>query len=390
MNAQIYVHGIIHSPAEPYATALVLDSGTITWLGADDTAQRIVEGGAQPVDLDGAVVTPLFVDPLERVADAATARTPGQALQRGIGATAQLWPTGHDAPAPDAAEADSPAPDTTAGVDLDAAQHISRYAPAASPEQLDRLLAAPAPTADHCGVWLKLSAWEPGALRTAVLAATQAGVQLYLVDPAGPQAEQGSGLDDVVAAVQAAREAGAPLLRARHRVQITGPVSDAQRAVLRDTACSATVLMDPHASAEDAPALGTLIADGVPVSLGGAPENPWAACQWALQHPRAQEQISARAAFAAMTRAPVRALPAAAAVPLAVSARIAVNEPAHLALWNADAVSVQSPDSRVSAWSTDARAGTPLLPDLSADTPLPRLRTSLIQGIEPHGTNQPA
>ena len=44
---------------------------------------------------------------------------------------------------------------------------------------------------------------------------------------------------------------------------------------------------------------------------------------------------------------------------------------AHLAVWRVDELSVQAPDERVAAWSTDPSSGTPLLPVLTEDGPFP-------------------
>ena len=53
---------------------------------------------------------------------------------------------------------------------------------------------------------------------------------------------------------------------------------------------------------------------------------------------------------------------------------IRIGAPAHLALWRAEHLVVQAADGRVSSsWSTDARSGTPLLPDLGPDAPDPRV-----------------
>ncbi|MFI2713530.1 amidohydrolase [Micromonospora sp. NPDC018662] len=54
----LYRGGVLHCPAEPSATALLVRDGRIAWLGADadaPVADRVVE-------LDGALVTPAFVD----------------------------------------------------------------------------------------------------------------------------------------------------------------------------------------------------------------------------------------------------------------------------------------------------------------------------------------
>lgn len=54
----LYRGGLLHCPADPSATALLVRDGRIAWLGADadvPVADRVVE-------LDGALVTPAFVD----------------------------------------------------------------------------------------------------------------------------------------------------------------------------------------------------------------------------------------------------------------------------------------------------------------------------------------
>ncbi|MEV4131898.1 amidohydrolase family protein [Dactylosporangium sp. NPDC049742] len=55
--------GRVHTPADPSATALLVDGDTIAWLGPDADAPTRAGGGVdRVVDLDGALVTPAFVD----------------------------------------------------------------------------------------------------------------------------------------------------------------------------------------------------------------------------------------------------------------------------------------------------------------------------------------
>ncbi|SCG49913.1 hypothetical protein GA0070609_2299 [Micromonospora echinaurantiaca] len=54
----LYRGGLLHCPADPSATALLVADGKITWLGTDADAP----GADRVVDLDGALVTPAFVD----------------------------------------------------------------------------------------------------------------------------------------------------------------------------------------------------------------------------------------------------------------------------------------------------------------------------------------
>lgn len=54
----LYRGGVLHCPADPGATALLVSDGRIAWLGADADAPV----ADQVVELDGALVTPAFVD----------------------------------------------------------------------------------------------------------------------------------------------------------------------------------------------------------------------------------------------------------------------------------------------------------------------------------------
>ncbi|SBT41636.1 amidohydrolase [Micromonospora auratinigra] len=54
----LYRGGVLHCPADPSATALLVRDGRIAWLGADADAP----GADRVVELDGALVTPAFVD----------------------------------------------------------------------------------------------------------------------------------------------------------------------------------------------------------------------------------------------------------------------------------------------------------------------------------------
>lgn len=55
--------GIIHSPEEPFATAMLVEDGAVAWLGSDSAAD-VAHAAAvdEVVELRGALVTPAFVD----------------------------------------------------------------------------------------------------------------------------------------------------------------------------------------------------------------------------------------------------------------------------------------------------------------------------------------
>jgi predicted amidohydrolase YtcJ len=55
--------GIIHSPEEPFATAMLVEDGAVAWLGSDSAADVAHAGSVDEiVELRGALVTPAFVD----------------------------------------------------------------------------------------------------------------------------------------------------------------------------------------------------------------------------------------------------------------------------------------------------------------------------------------
>ncbi len=114
---------------------------------------------------------------------------------------------------------------------------------------------------------------------------------------------------------------------------------------------------------------GSLLAAGVPVTMGSDSPvtalDPWASVRACIQHSNPAESISARAAFIAHSRAGWRATGA--QDPLL--GQLAPGTPASFAVWEVEELMVQTPDNRVQSWSTDPRAGTPLLPALDTANP---------------------
>jgi predicted amidohydrolase YtcJ len=54
--------GFVYSPADPFATAMVVDGGTVAWVGSEGAADSFADGVDRVVQLDGALVTPAFTD----------------------------------------------------------------------------------------------------------------------------------------------------------------------------------------------------------------------------------------------------------------------------------------------------------------------------------------
>ncbi|MFD7083092.1 amidohydrolase [Streptomyces sp. NPDC002181] len=54
--------GEVHSPADPFATAMVVERGHVAWVGSEGAADAFAQGVDEVVDLGGALVTPAFTD----------------------------------------------------------------------------------------------------------------------------------------------------------------------------------------------------------------------------------------------------------------------------------------------------------------------------------------
>ena len=62
MSTTLLWHGHVYSPADPFATAMLVNDGVVAWVGADGAASVHVDDVDEVVELDGALVTPAFVD----------------------------------------------------------------------------------------------------------------------------------------------------------------------------------------------------------------------------------------------------------------------------------------------------------------------------------------
>ena len=55
-------NGAIYTPADPFATAMVVENGAVAWVGSEGAADAQAESVDEAIDLHGALVTPAFVD----------------------------------------------------------------------------------------------------------------------------------------------------------------------------------------------------------------------------------------------------------------------------------------------------------------------------------------
>jgi len=124
-----------------------------------------------------------------------------------------------------------------------------------------------------------------------------------------------------------------------------------------------------------------LVSGGLPLAMGSdspvTPFDPWGAVRAGVYHHEAEQRITARATFRAHTRGGWRL----AGLDHTGAGELRVGAPAHLAVWRADALVVQVPEGSVPTWSTDARAGTPLLPDLGDPGARPRCLRTVRDGV---------
>lgn len=129
-----------------------------------------------------------------------------------------------------------------------------------------------------------------------------------------------------------------------------------------------------------------LAAAGIPLAFGSdapvTPLDPWAGVRAAVQHTALDQRISGRAAFRAATRGGWRL----AGLDATGAGELRVGAPAHLAVWRAEHLTVEPGQGRLSTWSPEARAGTPLLPDLSPDAPTPVCLRTVRAGVTIHDT----
>jgi predicted amidohydrolase YtcJ len=224
-----------------------------------------------------------------------------------------------------------------------------------------------------------------------VVACTRAGIQ------AGFHVIGDRACAEVVAGFRAAAEKlGTPaVVQGRHRLEHVEMTSPEDMRTLGELGVTASMQPNFDASwggedslyaqrlgaerARPMNAFASMNRAGVPLAFGSdtpvTPFDPWGAVRAAAWHRTESERITARAAFNAHTRGGWRA------ARRDEGGVIALGAPASLAVWDVPGqLTVQTPDARVAAWSTDPRAGVPQLPDLHPDVELPHCVLTLVHG----------
>ncbi|MBA4101611.1 MAG: amidohydrolase [Arthrobacter sp.] len=153
----LYRNGSVYTAADPFATAMVVDGGTVAWVGSEQAATSIADSSMEIIDLRGALVTPGFVDSHIHLAETgialdslrlggirsatelldAVAAAPGDGPVLGHGWDETAWP---DSSLPTAAElerASAGRPVYLSRVDVHSALISGSLAAAAGVSQLD-------------------------------------------------------------------------------------------------------------------------------------------------------------------------------------------------------------------------------------------------------------
>ena len=353
MTIRVLLNGSIYTPADPYATAILTEHGTVRWAGSDAGARSITDNTMETIDLNGRLVTPTFTRALAPV----TGKTTAEILT--------YLTTAHHAGYHTHTLTTDP---NTLQLLIEAAQQFTSTHTTADlrilltntpPHTLTETITYTRETLN--GTPLTLAGLHANTPTEAQhLADTAAQTQLTLCINAHPH------LTQAAATAQTIRRTH-PHLTLRLDTIKTTPEETLNDQELQALANS-RISLGLQTTAENADLARRANTIGTPISIGSDPTRDaplgWQAVKIFATAPHG---ISARSAFAALTRSPHRAL--ADANPFA--GQLAPDTPANLAIWNVTELMVQAPDSRVASWSTDPRARIPLLPAL--DVPLPTL-----------------
>ncbi len=451
----------VHSTAEPYADAFIVENGTISWIGAEESVRHLPGQPAQRCDAEGALAAPAFtgwlrlgpfsagesgawnaddtrtgsddadydaVQDLRRRMDEALCCgigllrlsvaievTPelGEASvrRRGAQALTEVFRSAAEHPIPVQPILALHGPDVLQlGTVEGTTQHVRALL-----QEIEALLAeapltglAASELAVECPAGtLVTSGAEAGRSHEILLGwrrfARGEGRQLILAadrtagrgrpDDTSPSGSQpGAGTQDVSAPSMdepAAHRFAEALLSAHRELLTTGRSAAPGRPTIvagfdtADRDLWAEMLNTAvHVCFTGPGHLATALSVGLP-AFAAAPEgqNPWQLVS-ELVH-READSLSVRAAFNAQVRGARRALPAGHGQPAPSMGHLNAGEPATFVLWQADALAVQTPESRVAAWSTDARSRTPLLPYLDG-TAVPQWTVTVIDGVWHH------
>ncbi|MEX3609947.1 hypothetical protein VVR12_02720 [Rothia sp. LK2588] len=336
MSTTVLRDGSVYSPADPYATAMVIQDGMVQWVGSDAGAESILDDSMQVEELEGDLLAPAFaaagirVHPEDDLQD-----TVQKYRAAGYGALTFML-------TPEALQQHH--------------QHLTSLQDAAIYLEIEHLHQIP----DHLsvqGILLDPQGILENETGMSLLDEAQArGLKAAL------RADSSARID---AALQIALKMDS-LQRMKLALRLDG-VTDLTESHITQLSSMNVALGFTSGPALQKSALKAAITAGITSMLGSNPTQDSQLLGWELalsmvSAGESDHQLSARATFAAMTKSCFRGM----GHRNPLMGQLVPQAPATFCRWRADQLMVQTPDSRVAAWSTDPRARIPLLPVLEA------------------------
>lgn len=333
-KVHIYKNGSVYSPAAPFATSMLTNAASVEWVGADAGAASIADNTMQKHDLDGLLITPGFV--------AGGVKATSEAELTAL--TQKLLPRGYVA-----ATVFMPAADVASCTGIVETFPLSVYAQVNTTPQVDLV----SDSAHGIAV-------DPLGESAAELVAHAVNISTLKVSLPAPTS----------AAIDAALElietinAQDPLKRLKAGFRLDGITTIDKEQLERAEKLNINLGFTADIGATHA-SLAESISRGISTFIGSNPHQScerwgWELISDAIHRTQTEHNISARAAFNALTRGAWRALGYAEPT----QGQLVPGGNADFAMWEAPSLMVQTADDRVAAWSTDPRARTPLLPEL--------------------------
>ena len=376
MSIRLFTDGSVYTPIDPYATALLTENGMTVWAGSDAGAASIADERMEQIALEGKLITPTFSRAYAPVTDEDLGEYFALSSAVGyythvLGASAQQLPAVHEG-----IEGSAQPVDVRILLHLDSIEALNADSITAALDAAHAVISAPGArlhvetgyTARLVGVHLtasQIASIAPESFAALVSVLADASLVLSL---------DATSFEPALALADRARQAERFLTIRLEMIQDSQqtPVIDEQLQHAADQRYHLGISAGDTQQHSEANASLMRRANSIGVSVAlGSDAQLQAISGWevAYRFATAPEGVSARSAFAALTRGTYRSI----AEENPFTGTLTVDTPATIALWNITELMVQAPDSRVASWSTDPRARIPLLPVLASDVPLPSL-----------------
>ena len=376
MSIRLFTDGSVYTPIDPYATALLTENGMTVWAGSDAGAASIADERMEQIALEGKLITPTFSRAYAPVTDEDlgeyfTLSSAAGYYTHVLGASAQQLPAVHEG-----IEGSAQPVDVRILLHLDSIEALNANSITAALDAAHAVISAPGARLHvETGYTARLTGVHLTAPQIASIAPESfAALVSVLADASLVLSLDATSFEPALALADRARQAERFLTIRLEMIQDSHqtPVTDEQLQHAADQRYHLGISAGDTQQHSEANASLMRRANSIGVSVAlGSDAQLQAISGWevAYRFATAPEGVSARSAFAALTRGTYRSI----AEENPFTGTLTVDTPATIALWNITELMVQAPDSRVASWSTDPRARIPLLPVLASDVPLPSL-----------------